>query len=99
MRIVPIPPDAKDDPNSTEVVRGWVIDGRLQIALAAWVWRDNPETWGQFLAEAAGHVADAISKELGTDRQLVYAKIHSRLIEVLEDPPSNLVGDFVDRTQ
>jgi hypothetical protein len=99
MRILPIPPDAKDDANSIELVRGWVINGKLHIALAAWVWRDNPETWGQLLAEAAGHAADAISKELGVDRQVVYAKIHQRLVQDLEDPPRDLVGDFVDRTQ
>ena len=99
MRIAPIPPDAKDDPDSIEVVRGWIIDGKLQISVAAWVWRDEPETWGRFLAEAAGHVADAISKELNTDRTRVYAKIHERLVNDLEDPPRELTGDFVDRTQ
>ena len=99
MRIAPIPPDAKDDPNSIEVVRGWIIDGRLHVSVAAWVWRNEPETWGRFLAEAAGHVADAISKERGTDRQQVYAKIHERLVKDLEDPPCDLDGDFVDRTQ
>lgn len=99
MRILPIPPEAENDPDSIELVRGWVIDGKLQIALAAWVWRENPETWGQLLAEAAGHVADAISRELGVDRGAVYAKIHKRLVQDLEDPPSNLTGDFVDRTQ
>jgi hypothetical protein len=81
------------------MVRGWVIDGKLHIALAAWVWRNEPETWGRFLAEAAGHVADAIAKELGIDRELVYAKIHERLVKDLEDPPRELTGEFVDRTQ
>jgi hypothetical protein len=99
MRIAPIPPEAKDDPDSIEVVRGWIINGGLQISVAAWVWRNEPETWGRFLAEAAGHVADAISKELGSDRARVYAKIHERLVKDLEDPPRELTGDFVDRTQ
>jgi hypothetical protein len=76
-----------------------VIDGQLTIALAAWVWRDTPETWGQFLADAAGHAADAIAKELGQDRNLVYAKIRERLISDLEEPERDLSGDFVDRTQ
>ena len=98
MRILPIPPGATDDPDSIEMIRGWVIDGKLTIALSAWVWRDNPETWGQFLADAAGHLADAISKELGTDRDVIYAKIRDRLVEDLEDSPRTLSGDFVDRT-
>jgi hypothetical protein len=76
-----------------------VIDGKLTVALAAWVWRESPETWGQFLADAAGHAADAIAKELGQDRDLVYAKIRERLISDLKDPQSDLSGDFVDRTQ
>jgi hypothetical protein len=99
MRILPIPPTAKDDPNSIEMVRGWIIDGKLTIALSAWVWKDKPETWGQFLADAAGHVADAISKELGSDRNAIYAKIRDRLVQDLEESPRDLSGDFVDRTQ
>lgn len=99
MRVLPIPPPASDDPESMELLRGWVIDGKLTVALAAWVWRDNPETWGQLLADAASHAADAIAKELGQDRELVYAKIRERLISDLEHPERDLSGDFVDRTQ
>jgi predicted dehydrogenase len=99
MRILPVPPSASDDPEAMELVRGWVVDGKLTVTLAAWVWKNSPETWGQFLADMAGHAADAIAKELGQDREHVYAKIRERLIADLEDSPRNLTGDFVDRTQ
>lgn len=99
MRVLPIPPAAHEDAKSMEMIRGWVINGKLTIALSPLVWKDTPEVWGQFLADAAGHVADAIAMELGQDREILYAKIRDRLVQDLEDSPRDLSGDFVGRAQ
>lgn len=86
-------------PDALEMIRGWIIDSELHISLAAWVWKDEPEVWGRLLAEAAGHLADAISKETGNSRESVFAKIHTSVIENLDDLPDTLTGDFVHRPQ
>ena len=81
------------------MLRAWIIDGQLQIALSAWVWEDEPEEWGRLLAEAAGHLADAISKETGRNRDKVFSVVHESVVANLEDLPDTLTGDFVDRPQ
>jgi hypothetical protein len=78
------------------MLRGWVIDGDLQIALATWVWQDEPETWGRLLAEAAAHVADAVAAETGEDRDQLFQSISRSLRHHLDHPPSDLEGRFVD---
>ena len=95
MRALPVPPAAETDPEALEMIRGWIIQGSLQISLAAWVWKDEPQTWGRMLAEAAGHLADAIAKDTGGRRDIVFAKIRGSVIANLDDLPDTLQGDFV----
>jgi len=78
------------------VLRGWVVDGNLQVSLAAWVWTDQPEEWGRLLADSACHVADAISKETGKSREEVFRVISQSLVHQLQYPPDNLEGEHVD---
>jgi hypothetical protein len=90
MRPLPHPPDAENDEDSIEMIRGWVVDGELQISLAAWVWADRPEEWGRLLADSACHLADAVSEETGSNREEVFLTISHSLIHYLQHPPSNL---------
>jgi hypothetical protein len=99
MRPLPVPPAAETDAEALEMIRGWVIQGRLHISLAAWVWKDEPQTWGRMLAEAAGHLADAIAKDTGARRDVVFAKIRGSVIANLDDLPESLGGDFVGKPQ
>jgi hypothetical protein len=99
MRSLPHPPDAEKDEHSLEMVRGWVVDGQLQISLAAWVWQDQPEEWGRLLADSACHLADAISKETGKNRNQVFKAISESLIHHLKNPPDELEGEHVEPTQ
>jgi hypothetical protein len=100
MQVLPIPSAADQDPKATEVLRAWIIGGQLHVALAAWIWKNEPETWGELLAEAAGHLADAISEETGRDRDAVYATIHRSVLENLDDPDHNSrTGEFVQSPQ
>ena len=78
------------------MIRGWVVDGELQISLAAWVWADRPEEWGRLLADSACHLADAISEERGSNREEVFLTISDSLIHYLQHPPSNLEGEHVE---
>jgi predicted lipid carrier protein YhbT len=97
MRILSIPHDADQDPDAIELLRAWIIHGELNISLAAWVWKDEPETWGRLLAEAAGHLADAISKETGRARDTVFDEIRASVSANLDEPDdSHRTGDFVE---
>jgi hypothetical protein len=98
MRPLTYPKDADDDEDSIEVIRGWIIRGELHISIAPWAWKDQPEEWGRLLAEAAGHMADAISKETGSDRDIILSKIEDGLTANLEDP-GDLSGEFRDPVQ
>ncbi len=78
------------------MLRGWIVDGELQLSLAAWVWQDQPETWGRLLAEAASHLADAIAADTGQDRDQIFRTIAASIRKHLEHPPADLEGKFVD---
>jgi hypothetical protein len=59
--------------------------------------KDEPQMWGRLLAEAAGHLADAIAKDADAPRDLVFAKIRGSIISNLDDLPDTLHGDFVGK--
>ena len=96
MRPLRHPPDAEKDEDSLEMIRGWVVDGELQISLAAWVWADEPAQWGRLLADSACHLADAISKETGKNRDEIFRAISDSLVHHLQHPPDNLEGEHVE---
>ena len=98
MRPLPHPPEAEKDTDSLEMIRGWIVDGELQVSLAAWVWQDEPKEWGRLLAESAHHLADAISKETGKNRDEVFGDISESLLHHLQHPPDDLVGEHVGKT-
>ena len=91
-----MPPDAGSDSDSIEMLRGWIINGELQIALAAWVWTDDLGEWGRLLADTACHLADAISTETGKNREEIFETISKSLTHHLSNPPDNLTGDFTE---
>jgi hypothetical protein len=99
MRSLTHPPEAEKDKDSLEMLRAWVVNQQLQIVLAAWVWQDDLDQWGCLLAEAAGHLADAIADETGKSREEVSAIISASIIRNLEDPADDLIGEFVDPVQ
>ncbi|MBE0542894.1 MAG: DUF5076 domain-containing protein [Verrucomicrobia bacterium] len=96
MRALPHPPEAENDEDSLEMLRGWIVDGQLQVALAAWVWDDEPAEWGRLLAESACHLADAISKETGKDRNDLFRTISESVIHHLKNPPADLEGEHLE---
>ena len=95
MRPLPHPPDAEHDEDSLEMLRGWVVDGALQISLAAWVWQEEPAQWGRLLAETVGHLSDALSKETSQPRGDIFDEIVRSLKHFLANP-QKLEGEFVD---
>jgi hypothetical protein len=92
MKPLPPPDDAIDHADAVEVLRGWVVDGDLQVSLAFEAFGNSPEVWGQLLAEVASHLADAMSAENYGDRNAIFAKLRASLLENLENPPQGLTG-------
>jgi Domain of unknown function (DUF5076) len=93
------PDDAIDNEQAVEVLRGWIIGGDLQVSLAFEAFGNQPETWGQLLAETAVHVADAMSAKGYGDRCVIFAKLHASLVQNLERPYSGLSGTVKDPVQ
>jgi hypothetical protein len=99
MNSIAPPDDAIDNPDAHEVLRGWVVGGDLQVALAFEAFGDNPAVWGQLLAETAVHIADAMAAQGYGERQAIFASIHSSLLGNLEQPYAGLHGSVRDPTQ
>lgn len=95
MRTLPHPPDAEQDPDSLEMLRGWIVDGDLQVSLSAWVWQDEPRHWGRLLGDIVGHLSDAISEETGRSKEEIFDEIAHCLRYYLANP-RNLGGEFVE---
>jgi hypothetical protein len=59
--VKPSPPsdDAIERDDAVEVLRGWVVGEDLQVSFAFEAFGNNPNLWGQLLAEVAAHLADA----------------------------------------
>ena len=94
MRTLPHPPDAERDPDSLEMLRGWIVDGELQVALSSWVWQDEPAQWGRLLADTVGHLSDAISRETNRPKEEIFDEIAHCLRHYLGSP-RELEGDLV----
>jgi hypothetical protein len=92
MKPLPPPDDAISHANAVEVLRGWVVDGDLQVSLAFEAFGDKTELWGQLLAEVVTDLADAMSGEGYGERAAIYAKIKDSLLEHLENPNPGLTG-------
>jgi len=64
----------------------------LQVSLAFEAFRNNPELWGQLLAETAVHIADAMSAEGYWDRNALFANPQESLLANLAQPYPGLHG-------
>ena len=58
---LPIPARALADAGSVEVLRAWVADEGLHVALGQMF--PDPETWGMLLVDVARHAARAFAAE------------------------------------
>jgi hypothetical protein len=97
MRELPIPPDAQTTQNSVELIRSWVIDGKLQCSLFPTIWADRPETWGMLLADVARHISNAASEQGKHTKQQILQSIASRFASEIAKPTDEHEGDFVGR--
>ena len=70
---LPIPAPAKRDPQSVEMVRAWISEKKLHVALNIGFWEqpergiDERDAWGILMADMARHIANAHETEYGRD--------------------------------
>ncbi|HVP43381.1 MAG TPA: DUF5076 domain-containing protein [Terriglobales bacterium] len=91
-----IPPHVFTDPKSREMLRAWVANEGLHCTLNVGTWGDREAIgWGILLSDAARHIADAVYKERGVDRQVTLQEIRRCFNEELAEPSSPTEGEFV----
>jgi hypothetical protein len=57
-----IPPEVRGQREAGEVLRAWIVNGGLTVALAPMAF-GGPGTWGLLLVDVARHVARACAQE------------------------------------
>ena len=91
-----IPLGAQEDPQSGEMLRAWIAKGGLHCTLRIGTWKaDEAIAWGILLSDAARHVADALEKETGRNRQETLAAIRESFDREMDAPTSPTEGGFV----
>jgi hypothetical protein len=82
--ILDVPPIAKSNPNSIEILRVWAAPGETQQLTLRTVWEDVG-AWGIMLVDIARHVAKAYEHE-GKDPNATLARIHELFISEWNNP-------------
>jgi hypothetical protein len=91
-----IPEPAVQDPNSTEMIRGWVAQKALPCSLRIGTWKD-PAAWGILLADVARHVANAYQESEGRDRARTVKSIRQLFNAELDRPTDEPKGGFIKK--
>lgn len=95
MKELPIPAQAKSDPKSVEVLRAWIVNDGLQCTLTPGAFGDNELiVWGILLSDVANHVADALQKAQGLDREETLRAIQTHFNAEIDSPTEETGGDF-----
>ena len=89
------PPDVATSTQSVELLRAWLLDGRLNCVLLPTVWKETPGAWGLLLADVVAHLANALSEETGLSRQELHSRIRLALLAELERPTDTPSGAFL----
>ena len=96
MKELEIPPAAKNDPESTEILRLWIADGAEWVSLNHRVYRDRDFkeewAWGVFLSDTIKHLANAIHEASGKDKLEIIGEIRASFEAEMQNPTSAVRG-------
>jgi hypothetical protein len=96
----PIPPAALRDPDSVEMLRVWVAEQKLHCTLKIGMYREmqiqEEVAWGTILADAARHIARALSEDGEDSESILLGKIRIQFNAELDAPSSVATGGFVE---
>lgn len=98
MQTLGVPPAAIRDESSINILSAWIAEKSLHCSMRIGIWqsagRDEPASWGILLADVVRHLSNALSEELGSEKQQVIDAILSGLENELIDPTSEITGSF-----
>ena len=83
---LPVPPGAEGVSDATEILRAFIVEGGLQVALVPAF--DEPEVWGVLLADIARHAVRAYAEDGTMSEQDALGAI-SRMFEAELDEPTD----------
>ncbi len=89
-----IPPQARADAKSFELIRAWVAGGDLHVSLEMGGW-DDPSAWGVVLADVLRHVANFYQQRKGLALQETAARIQAAFEAELAGPSAEAEGEIV----
>lgn len=99
MKELTIPPAAQTDDDSWELLRAWVADRGLHCSLKVGVYEaegiPEEQAWGTILADAARHIADALSSLGLRDSGTALSEIRRNFEAELDKPTSKRSGSLI----
>jgi len=94
-----IPPAAKRDDNSIEIIRAWVAEGANWVSLNPHLFKgrefEEEEAWGIFLADTIKHISNALALESGKNQEETVNLIKKAFLEEIEESTSPASGGFI----
>jgi len=91
-----VPPAARADASSREMLRAWIADGGLHCTLSIGAWGDKETIgWGILLTDVVRHVADALQKQDGLNPEDTIKQIRAVFNKELDEPTAEAKGGFV----
>jgi hypothetical protein len=101
MKPLVVPPAAIRDPNSVQMLSGWIAEKGQHCTINIGHWegrgRDEVASWGIFLADTIQHIANAMRDEYGKPVPDTIGSILKSLHAELDDPTSDVRGEFAHR--
>jgi hypothetical protein len=99
MRELNVPAAAQTDDDSWELLRAWVAENGLHCSLKVGVYEaegiQEEKAWGTILADAARHVADALSSLGLRNSEAALSEIRRHFEAELDAPTSKRTGSLV----
>lgn len=96
----PIPLAATRDEKSVEMLRVWIAEHKLHCSLKVGMYREMniPEelAWGTILADAARHIAKALSEQNEKSEDSLLELIRGHFNAELDAPTSPAAGGFIE---
>jgi hypothetical protein len=98
MKYLATPPAAQRDENSVQMISGWIAEKAQHTTLNIGMWansgRNEPDSWGIFLADTIRHIGMALEQEFGQSREDVVDAIRASLDKELDNPTRSASGKF-----
>ncbi|QBK04733.1 DUF5076 domain-containing protein [Hylemonella gracilis] len=98
MRTLVIPPAAKRDENSVQMLSAWIAERGLHCTLNIGFFEAAGHTeakaWGILLADLVRHIGNAVAEERGTPANETVAAVTASMQSELDTSTSGAVGEF-----